>query len=126
MANWTPGGFVGKTFQITAAHVPPPPDVPPPVLWGDEAAVEQRFSSRASVQTTRREFLFEFPFGPEEVVEFFRTCFGPIQVAFSRLDPAGQEALAADLVHVWREHNQGAPGQTSVRTEFLEVLARPN
>ncbi len=58
MGNWTPGSFVGKSFQITAGHVPPPPGVPAPVLWGDEATVQQRFGSRASVQTTRREFLF--------------------------------------------------------------------
>ncbi len=58
-------------------------------------------------------------------MEFFRAYFGPTQVAFSQLDPAGQKALAADLVRAWNEHNQGPPGQTSVRTEYLEVLARP-
>ncbi|HKH97541.1 MAG TPA: class I SAM-dependent methyltransferase [Candidatus Sulfotelmatobacter sp.] len=34
MANWTPHGFIAKTNQVTAKMVPPPPGVPPPVLWG--------------------------------------------------------------------------------------------
>src|SRR5579872_5568282 len=37
MANWTPTGFVGEVFKTTSKHVPPPADVHPPVLWGDEA-----------------------------------------------------------------------------------------
>jgi hypothetical protein len=31
------------------------------------------------------------------VVEFFRNYFGPTKTAFSRLDEAGQSALASDL-----------------------------
>lgn len=34
MANWTPEGFVGKTFNLTSRYVPPPDGVPAPVLWG--------------------------------------------------------------------------------------------
>src|SRR5260370_1689638 len=44
MANWTPQGFVAKTTQVTAKMVPPPPAVPPPILWGDEATVRQRLA----------------------------------------------------------------------------------
>src|ERR687894_2778546 len=33
MANWTPGGFIGRMFKIGGRHVPPPPNMPPPVLW---------------------------------------------------------------------------------------------
>ena len=45
MANWTPQGFVGKSFLISSSMVPPPP-VPPPVLWGDEAVVRERLGAR--------------------------------------------------------------------------------
>src|SRR5439155_16055583 len=34
MANWTPEGFVGKSFQVIAAMVPPPAGLPAPALWG--------------------------------------------------------------------------------------------
>lgn len=33
MANWTPEGFVGKTFSLMSQHVPAPPGLPAPVLW---------------------------------------------------------------------------------------------
>ena len=36
MANWTPRGFVGQMFKIGTTYTPPPPGMPPPVLWGDE------------------------------------------------------------------------------------------
>src|SRR5579862_8187139 len=42
MANWTPEGFVGKTFRLTASYVPPPEGIPAPVLWGVEDNVKER------------------------------------------------------------------------------------
>src|SRR6185503_20062864 len=38
-ANWIPSGFVGQMFKTTAAHLPPPPGMPSPVLWGVEETV---------------------------------------------------------------------------------------
>jgi hypothetical protein len=37
----------------------------------------------------------------------FREYFGPTKVAFSRLDAAGQQGLAADMEKLWAEHNEG-------------------
>ena len=125
MANWTPEGFVGKMFGVTSRHVPPPPGIPAPVLWGSESVVRERFGAKAKVQTTKRELVFEIPLSPADTVEFFRKYFGPTQVAFSRLDAAGQEALRRDLVQHWESHNEGNSSQTVVRGEYLEVLARP-
>jgi ubiquinone/menaquinone biosynthesis C-methylase UbiE len=34
MANWNPTSFTGKMFKVGSSHVPPPPGIPPPVLWG--------------------------------------------------------------------------------------------
>ena len=42
MANWNPAGFTGRMFKVNSTHVPPPPGVPPPVLWGDDATVRER------------------------------------------------------------------------------------
>jgi SAM-dependent methyltransferase len=124
MGNWTPQGFVGKTFQLTAKIVPPPPGIAPPVLWGDEATVRQRFSQGISKLTlTRHNVSFEYPFGPKEVVAFFRQYFGPTQATFARLDKAGQDSLASQLEKLWVENNQATDGTTRVQAEYLDVRA---
>jgi SAM-dependent methyltransferase len=124
MANWTPTGFVGKSFQITSRLLPPPPGVPAPVLWGDESTVQQRLSAGASsVKLTRQKFWFQYPNSPMETVEFFRQYFGPTQVAFSRLDQPGQDTLADQLGSLWTAHNTATDGSTRVETEYLDVRA---
>jgi SAM-dependent methyltransferase len=124
MGNWTPTGFTGQMFKTTAKYVPPPPEVPPPVLWGDEATVRERFGSGVSKLTCTpqvAEFRYDAP--PAGVVQLFRRYFGPTQMAFAKLDPAGQAALAADLESVWAQANEGKDGTTFVRNEYLEVHA---
>jgi SAM-dependent methyltransferase len=124
MANWTPESFVGKTFRATSSLLPPPPGLPAPVLWGDEATVRQRLSPGTSrLDLTRQKFWFHYPFSPGETVRFFRQYFGPTQVAFSRLDQAGQSALASQLEALWSEHNTATDGTTRVETEYLDVRA---
>ena len=88
LANWTPGGFVGQMFKTIAGHVPPPAGVPSPIQWGDEAKVRERLGGTSDLRTTPRLIAFEFPFGPAEVVEFWRVYYGPTNRAF--------EALAAE------------------------------
>jgi len=122
MGNWTPTGFVGKVFAVTAKYVPPPPGVPAPTLWGDENVVRERFGSGAKqITCTRRMCDFSYPFPPEEVVQLFRTYFGPTKVAFSRLDANGQAALAGDLERIWTEYNRAKDGTTLIPGEYLEV-----
>jgi SAM-dependent methyltransferase len=122
MGNWTPTGFVGKMFGVTAKHVPPPPGIPVPSLWGDESVVRERFGKGAKqITCTRRTCDFAYPFPPAEVVQLFRTYFGPTKVAFSRLGPSGQTALAADLERMWTEQNGAKDGSTLIPAEYLEV-----
>jgi ubiquinone/menaquinone biosynthesis C-methylase UbiE len=124
MANWTPEGFVGKMFRLTSRYVPPPEGIPAPGLWGMESVVKERFGPYVSkTETARRAILFDYPFPPRQVVQFFRDYFGPTQMAFSRLDAAGQSAFAADLEKLWSEHNKGENGRTLVSGEYLDVTA---
>lgn len=125
MANWTPEAFTGQMFKAGAKHVPPPPGMPSPVLWGSEDTVRERLSEGISdLQLTRRKITFTYPFGPAEVVEHFRKYFGPTQKQFEMLDEAGQEAMRSDLVGLWESANQATDGTTRVESEYLEVLAR--
>lgn len=124
MANWTPTGFVGQMFKATAAHVPPPPGMPSPVLWGVPETVKERFGDSVSaLDTTARDAVFFYPFSPAEVVEHFRLYYGPTQKAFAALDEVGQAALRSDLEKLWSENNRATDGTTEVASEYLEVIA---
>lgn len=123
MANWTPSGFIGQMFKTTAAHVPPPPGMASPVLWGVEETVRERLSEGISKLDTRlQKITWEFPFSPAEVVEHFRLYYGPTQKAFGALDDEKQAALRKDLEQLWATHNQATDG-TKVEGEYLEVVA---
>lgn len=124
MANWTPEGFIGKMFGVFKAHLPPPPSVPSPLLWGDETTVRERLVAFAEVRVARRIAVLRFPFSPKETVEFFRRYYGPTGRAFDALNAAAQESLMRDLVDLQTLHNASAtPEVTEVRSEYLEVIA---
>lgn len=123
MGNWTPGGFTGQMFKIPAKYIAPP-DMPSPVLWGDEEKVRERFREGiAELKTTPRKIIFKFPFSPVEVVECFRNYFGPTVKAFAALDEKGQAAFRRDLEELWTNHNRANDGTTEVESEYLEVIA---
>ena len=124
MANWTPEGFIGQMFKVTGKHVPPPPNMPSPVKWGDEATVRERLRDGiADLQMTRRMCPFSYPVPPAEVVESFRMYYGPTRRAFEALDEAGQAALRKDLEELWAGNNQATDNTTYGEGEYLEVVA---
>jgi SAM-dependent methyltransferase len=124
MGNWTPTGFVGQMFKIHGKHVPPPAIMAPPVKWGEEDVVRERFKDGIShLKLSRRIYPFRYPFPPAEVVEFFRTYYGPSHKAFAALDAEKQSALRIELEQLWTEHNTATDGTTSIDSEYLEVVA---
>lgn len=124
MGNWTPEGHVGRMFKIIGKHVPPPPLMVSPVKWGDEATVRERFRDGvAQLSMVRGFYAMKYPFPPTEVVEFFRTYYGPTNRAFAALDAAGSQALRHDLETLWSSNNQAKDGSTHVEAEILYVTA---
>lgn len=124
MANWTPESFSGQTFRLTARYVPPPPGMAPPVEWGDERIVRERFRDGISdLKLRRRIARLRFPFDEAATVEHFRTYFGPTMRTFAALEPEQQEAFRRDLVAQYREHNRATDGTVLIESEFLEVIA---
>jgi SAM-dependent methyltransferase len=128
LANWTPGGFIGKMFGVFARHLPPPAGLASPLLWGDESAVRSRFDgSIEELRVTRQIAHMCFPFDPGATVDFFRRYYGPTLRAFDALDGAGRTALRRDLVALQTRHNASAdPDTTETPAEYLEIHARLN
>ena len=124
MANWTPEGFVGQSFQLTARFVPPPPGVPAPALWGEEETLRRRLGSGIrKLDLARQRAVVSYPFSPREVVQLFRQYFGPTQATFARLDDHDRQALASELEALWMKHNKANDGTTRVELEYLDVTA---
>jgi 2-polyprenyl-3-methyl-5-hydroxy-6-metoxy-1,4-benzoquinol methylase len=124
MANWTAEGHIGQMFKINGKHVPPPPTMPSPIKWGDEATVRERLRDGiADLKITSKNCKWIFPFGPADVVEYFRMYYGPTQRAFGALDENGQAALRKELEQLWSDNNKATDGTTDVDAEYLEVVA---
>lgn len=123
MANWTPEGFVGDLFAVTGKYLPPP-DMPPPVLWGVEETVRERFGDRVSdLKLTKRMAEMTYDLPPAEVVRFFRQYFGPTIMTFKAVPEDRHDELSRDMEAIWAENNQSKDGGTLVYGEFLEVIA---
>ncbi len=125
LANWTPGGFLGRVFGILRAFVPSVPGLPSPLLWGDEAEVRQLLQRGAvTIRCRRRLARLEYPYSPAGTVEFFREYYGPTKQAFAALDTFQQIRLQDALEHVQSEFNLATdPGLTVLEAEYLEVVA---
>ena len=124
LANWTPGGFIGQMLKVVSAHVPPAPGVTPPILWGKEEVVRERFKDGTSnITCTPRKVLFQVPISPAQMVEFFFQYYGPTNRAYAACSPEKQVALRHDLEKLWSDHNAATDGTICVESEYLEVRA---
>jgi SAM-dependent methyltransferase len=125
MANWTPGGFIGKMLRAHTAVVPPPPGVPSSLAWGQEETVQERLGKGASsLSCTSRMIELHFPFPPAAVTELFATCYGPTVATLRATDPAGASRLRTELTRLFQEFNMSGNGSTIVAGEYLDVQAR--
>jgi len=122
MANWTPEGFVGQLFKTIGKHMPPPPGVKSPALWGTQAHLAQLFEAKAaSLQIASKEFTFRYR-SAQHWIDVFRNYYGPVHKTFGALPPAGQAALASDLLALIERFNRAKDGTMVVPAEYLEVV----
>ena len=126
LANWTPEGFIGGVFKTIGKHLPPPPGVRSPALWGTPARLAELFDPHAtSVKSALRHFVFRYR-TPEHWVQFFRMYYGPMLKAFAALDLAGQAVLQRDLVALVARYNRSGDASMVVPSEYLEVVVTRN
>jgi ubiquinone/menaquinone biosynthesis C-methylase UbiE len=103
LASWAPDGFVGTMFRVITDHVPGPPGVASPMLWGTEQHLSGLFGKAvADVRSVQRTYTFRFN-SAEEFVAFFGRWYGPdrqgirgarrkrARRAGCRSDPPGQQ-----------------------------------
>jgi ubiquinone/menaquinone biosynthesis C-methylase UbiE len=121
LANWAPDGFVGGMFKIIGKHVPPPAGVPSPLAWGTEARLRALFGEAAQVDIARRQFTFRYR-SSQEFFETFKTCYGPIERAWTSLDEAGRASLEEQLVAYATAANRRTDGILAAPSDYVEVV----
>lgn len=126
MANWTQTSMPAQMFKCVSNIVTPPAEFIPPVLWGDEETVKQRLADNfTDIQLTCKTYpQWHYPFSTSELVDLFRTHFGPVKRAFDILDKQQQASLHQSLETIYRnsseQHNDIL---TITGGEYLEVIA---
>ena len=126
LANWTPEGFIGQLFKTIGKHVPPPPGVRSPALWGTRARLAELFEPHAaSIKSAQRNFVFRYR-SPEHWLEVFKLYYGPLLKTFAALETAAQSALQRDVLTLIDQFNRSGDGSMVVPSEYLEiVITRP-
>jgi ubiquinone/menaquinone biosynthesis C-methylase UbiE len=124
LANWTRTSFVGQMFAIHGAFAPPPPNIPSPLLWGDEQTLRERFNARDwQLQLTPRVLEFRFPVPAAESAAIFIDAYGPTVRTMEMLDEAQRRVFVEQLTGHWEARNTGGGASTVVASEYLEVVA---
>jgi SAM-dependent methyltransferase len=122
LANWTPEGFIGQLFKTLGKHVPPPPGVQSPALWGSEAHLRELFGTGAGLAIAKRTFNFRYR-SAAHFIDVFRTWYGPVHKAFAALSAEQGAALERDLTGLLDGLNRAGPESLVVASEYLEIVA---
>ena len=128
MGNWIPNDptLVAQILKISASYSPPPPEgFVSPMLWGVEAEVIERFTAAGvpeeQIAFEQDTYTFNDSRSPEELVEAFRSYYGPTMNAFDAATADGREGeLQAELDDLFKTQNTAESG-TSIPATFLRV-----
>jgi SAM-dependent methyltransferase len=130
MGNWIPGDptLVAQILKISSSYSPPPPaGFVSPMTWGVEDNVIERFGSAGigpeQIAFARDTYTFDFEGKPSELVETFRTYYGPTMNAFEAAGKDGRaDELKRELDALFIAQNR-SPRQdrTSIPATFLRI-----
>jgi hypothetical protein len=130
MGNWIPNDptLVAQILKISAAYTPPPPEgFVSPMTWGTEGHVIERFASAGvapgNVSFVRDTYVFNFRCPPSEVVDEFRSYYGPTMSAFEAAEKIGRAGeLKTELDALFESQNTSARKDvTSIPATFLRA-----
>lgn len=123
MANWTPDGTVSSMFAAIAKYAPPPPGMKPPVLWGTEERVRELFGDGISGLEIERKASRQGFRSADHYLDFFRTYFGPVKMAFERVGPDREGELESELRQLLAEGNTAGDRALVLEPDYLQVVA---
>jgi SAM-dependent methyltransferase len=130
MGNWIPNDptLVAQLLKISSSYSPPPPEgFVSPMTWGVEDNVIERFTAAGvpeeQISFERDTYIFNFPGTPSELLDEFRTYYGPTMNAYEAAAANGREAeLHGELDALFNEQNSSSSDDlTAIPATFLRV-----
>jgi ubiquinone/menaquinone biosynthesis C-methylase UbiE len=125
MANYSPGGFLGRLSEMMASFsARPGVELPSPFLWGDEHEMRNRFSRlAASVEVVHRTLAFEST-SVDALLKFWEETNPPQNAMKAMLPPEAYQKVITAWTGLVRELNESSDGGVKVRSPYILVLAR--
>jgi ubiquinone/menaquinone biosynthesis C-methylase UbiE len=124
MANYSPGGYLGRLFSLFASFSERPAfDLPSPFLWGDENELRRRFDGlAASVEVTHRQLSFESS-SVEGFLEFWEETNAPQNAMKAMMPPEKYHSVVAANRALVEELNEATDGRAKVSSPYILVVA---
>jgi len=128
MGNWIPADptLVAQILKISSAYTPPPPEgFISPMTWGDQDVVRDRFAAAGikadQIQFEQKSWVFRHDGPPSELLDIFRSFYGPAMNAFEAAARNNRDAeLEAELAVLFAMQNRGG-ARTEIPANFLKV-----
>jgi SAM-dependent methyltransferase len=126
IAAWTPEGLNGRMFKTVGSYMPPPPpELEPPVMWGNEDHLRGLFVEHGAELAFERHMVTYEHESPETWFEYNERVLGPTIMAKAALEPQGKwEALRGELIALYTDANEADDGTMRVRAEYLLTVAQ--
>ena len=125
MANYSPGGYLGRLSDLMNGLVPRPAvEFPSPFEWGDEAVLRRRFERlAASIEVEHRTLYFESD-SVEEFLEFWENTNAPQAALKARVTADVYQRAQREKEQLVRELNESGHGRLKVTSPYILAMAR--
>ena len=120
---WRSDGGAGRMFRVVSEYMPPPPGVPSPLAWSDEAHVRMLLGPAFSDHRFEYDDCPDCRESPEAMADFFIAKFGPTNRAHQAQTPENAQAFRRDLIDLYREYVTPADGKVRFGREYVITLA---
>ena len=84
-STWPPELLTGKLFRLVAKYAPPPKGVSPPVEWGDQSIILERFKGKVKNIAFEESELHNPALSPSHMRGFIENYIGPVMAVISML-----------------------------------------
>jgi SAM-dependent methyltransferase len=123
---WTPEGLLGQTFGTMSSYMPPPPpELKPPVLWGEEEHVRALLGADGIELSCERLNVTFAAESAQAMLDEDEQILGPAIMARRALEQQGRyESLRADVLALYERFNEAQDGGFRASVEYLLTLAR--